>query len=133
VLRDSAREADEGSGGDAGFISKESAYALGMGRLLLRTGHFERRNASGNSELTDLDHLLLAYVMTMDRRDEEEKAEADYRDVLFAHAFMSQNPDFYADLYPEVFGINEEAVEWQTDPEAFEDFVRDFFPDGPPE
>lgn len=48
---------------------------------------------------------------------EQKKREASYKDSLFAHAFINQNPKLYRALYPEDFGLDEEAekgIEWEV-------------------
>jgi hypothetical protein len=40
----------------------------------------------------------------MEDRDEEQ-SEA-FKGTLFAHAFVSQNPELFQKLYPEVFGMS---------------------------
>lgn len=71
--------------------------------------------------------MLLAYVLRMDERDKQEQHAADYQDTLFAHAFLNQNPELMKELYPEIFGMEDErGVEWNTSPEDFEDFMREW-------
>lgn len=77
--------------------------------------------------------MILAYVMRMDMRDAGTRDQLDYQDTLFAHAFISQNPDLFEKLYPEVFGLDEKNLDpdfWETDPESFEDFMREWQAEG---
>lgn len=65
--------------------------------------------------------------MSSEDKERGELATAQYRDTLFAHAFMSQNPPLFEKLYPEIFGADEEEVEWMTDPDDFETFMLQNF------
>lgn len=65
--------------------------------------------------------------MGSEEKEQNELATAQYRDTLFAHAFMSQNPLMFEKLYPEIFGVDDEEVEWMTDPEDFESFMLENF------
>lgn len=59
------------------------------------------------------------------QHEAEEKSDEQsnrFRDELFAHAFVNQNPDMFRTLYPEVFGVEDESIiEWEI-PENEVDF-----------
>lgn len=61
--------------------------------------------------------------MEHEEKDKAERSRVQYRDTLFAHAFVNGNPELFEKLYPEVFGVDEESIEWITDPLEFEDFL----------
>ena len=71
--------------------------------------------------------------MAKDAEEEAESKSDSYRDTLFAHAFVSQNPELFESLYPEIFGTDESELEWITDPNEFETFLSEHFPDGIPQ
>jgi hypothetical protein len=48
---------------------------------------------------------------------DDAEAAAEFKNMLFAHALVNQNPDFFFKLYPQDFGMSEEdesQLEWQV-------------------
>lgn len=65
--------------------------------------------------------------MESDAKDEMLSTQNTYRDTLFAHAFVNQNPELFEALYPDIFGVDEDELDWETDPEEFEKFMQENF------
>lgn len=89
---------------------------MALGRLLQRTGHFERHDSFGNSRNSVIDLLLLAYVMRKEIEQDDAEAAAAFKNMLFAHALVNQNPEFFFKMYPQDFGMSEDEeaeLEWQ--------------------
>jgi hypothetical protein len=90
-----------------------------LARFLDRTGHFQRRSPYGESLLTELDQLLLIYLMKQEGELEDDIQAGRFRDQMFLHAIATQNPKLYFELYedPDV------PEEWER-PESPEDLQR---------
>jgi hypothetical protein len=87
-----------------------------MARFLDRTGHFQRRSPYGESLLTELDQILLLYLMQQEGEFNEEIEAGRFRDQMFLHSVANQNPKLYFELYEEP----EVPEEWEV-PQSPED------------
>lgn len=48
----------------------------------------------------------------VEAEEEGDKEAIDFKNSLFAHAFMGQNPDLFMKLYPQDFGMAPEEEQW---------------------
>lgn len=49
--------------------------------------------------------------MLDEAKSKKDSDDAEFKNSMFGHAFMNQNPDLYKKVYPEDFGMDEEELE----------------------
>lgn len=68
--------------------------------------------------------------MKMDAEDEGKDYAIEYKNTLFAHAFMTDNPKLFIEMYPKDAGkeFDEENVEFAVpgSPEEMQAMMREF-------
>jgi len=55
--------------------------------------------------------------MRKEIEQDDAEAAAEFKNMLFAHALVNQNPDFFFKMYPQDFGMSEDdeaELEWQV-------------------
>lgn len=66
--------------------------------------------------------MLLSYLMKKEMEEKDEDQAEAFKNLVFAQAFASENPELYAKLYPEDFEEHA-SLEWER-PETPDDVVQ---------
>lgn len=67
--------------------------------------------------------------MLEEAKSKQDSDSAEFKNTMFAHAFVNQNPDLYKKIYPDDFGMSfeeeMEEIEWMI-PESEEEAMALF-------